>query len=549
LRVGPLFITALLISTLAVAEDEGIPVRSELIRNACGSCHTSDDDGRMSRISTMRKTPEGWQLTVKRMIRTNGLNLSPDEARQIVRYLSDHHGLAPEEARPYFYRAEKRPQRETFEDEEMTQTCVRCHLGARFLTQRRTPEEWDLLKGMHIGYFPVVEFQTFRGASPLAGDAPSQGNGDGNGNGKEWRADRVLAKLAKLYPLETPEWKRFQAKGAARGIAGRWLLTTHQPGKGPVSGVLTVTKAGDDYTYSGEVLLADGAQHRREGKGVLYAGYSWRGRSTGDGLGEVREVLMLSADGSELEGRFFHGTYGELGLDVTMSRLGEDPRISAVLPRSASAGSGRTTVTVMGANFTRDIVPGDLGFGQGITVVDIASRTATSLRVTIDVADEALSGYRDVVLGPAQAVDSFAVYDRVDYVKVLPEESLARVGGGAVAKQFAQFEAVAFHRGADDEPLTDDDVNLGTVHPSWSIEEYYIRHDDDDVDYVGTIDQNGMFTPNLDGPNFDRELHADNFGDVWVVASYTPEGSAEPLRGRSRLVVGIPIYLYWELFP
>jgi len=47
----------------------------------------------------------------------------------------------------------------------------------------------------------------------------------------------------------------------------------------------------------------------------------------------------------------------------------------------------------------------------------------------------------------------------------------------------------------------------------------------------------------------DRELNANNFGDVWVVASYRPEGVSEALRGRSRLVVTIPIYVYWELFP
>ncbi len=533
----------ILMPATAIAADEGIPVQSELVQSACGSCHPSDDDGRMTRISYQRKAPEGWQLTLKRMIRTNGLNLTPDQARAIVRYLSDHHGLAPEEARPYFYRAEKRPQLENIEEGELKETCVRCHIGARFFTQRRTEEEWDLLKGMHIGYFPVIEFQTFRGASPLAGDAPAENTGS------EWRADRVLETLKADYPLETPEWKRYKAKGTGRGIAGRWLLITHQPGEGPASGIVTFDKAGDDYTYSAEILLVDGSRHQREGKGVLYGGYSWRGSSNGDGLGELREVLMLSEDGSKLEGRIFSGTYGELGLDATLVRLGEDPRIAAVWPRSAKVGGGTASVTITGANFTDDILTDDLDFGQGVSVTDISSRTATTLTVTLEVSDDALSGYRDVALGPTQAVDAFAVYDRVDYVKVLPDEALARVGGGAVAKQFAKFAAAAFHRGPDDEPLTEDDVDLGTVQPKWSVKEYYIRHEDDDIEYVGTIDQKGLFTPAIDGPNIDRELNANNFGDVWVVASYRPDGASEILRGRSRLVVTIPIYVYWELLP
>ncbi len=527
-----------LMAPLVVAEDEGIPVRSEPVRAACGACHASDDAGRMSRISYVRKTPEGWQLTLKRMIRTNGLDLTPDQARQIVRYLSDHHGLAPEEARPYFYQAEERPHLESFPDnKELEETCVRCHTAARFLTQRRTAEEWDLLNGMHVGYFPVTEFLAFRGPTPTSGDTSKS----------EWRSDRVLKELAKRYPLVTPEWKAFQAKGSGRGVAGRWLLQTHQPGEGPVSGIVTISKAGEDYTYTADTLLPDGSRHTREGKGVLYAGYSWRGTSKGTGLGELREVLMLSDDGSTLTGRLFHGTYGELGLDATLTRLGADPRISAVWPRSAKVGAAATTLTVMGANLSE---AGDPDFGQGITVESIGSRTATSLSVTIRVADDALSGYRDVVLGPTQSVNAFAVYDNVDYVKVLPEEGLARVGGGAVPKQFAKFEAVAFHRGPDGQPLTEDDVDLGTIHPKWSIEEYHFGRDDDaDVEYVGTIDQEGFFTPALDGPNPNRELNADNIGDVWVVASYQPSSSSEMLRGRSRLLVTVPLYVYWELFP
>ena len=519
--------------------EDGLPVTSELVRSACGPCHDTDDKGRMTRISYARKTPEGWQLTLKRMIRTNDLDLTPDQARQVVRYLSDNHGLAPEESRPYFYHAEKRPQREIIADQQIVDTCVRCHTGARFMTQRRTSEEWKLLKGMHIGYFPVIESQTFRGPSPLAD--PDAYDLDDIEN--KWRADVVLEKLASQFPFETPEWKAYRAKGSTREIEGQWLLKSREIGKGPITGIVVFSGSEGNYTYTAQINLSDGRTIEREGRGVLYGGFSWRGRSTGPVFGERREVMMLSSDGSQLSGRLFYGSYGELGVDISLKRIGTDPKIAAVWPRSAKTGSGEVNLTVYGANFTDE----DLTFGQGVQVVNIRNRSKTILNVTVNVAEDALLGYRDVAAGLTQATNAFAIYDSVDYVKVIPEEALARVGGVGVPKQYMKFEAVAYHRGPDNESLTEDDIKLGVVQPDWSIEEYHIRHGDDDNKYVGTIGNNGLFTPAEDGPNPDRELNANNFGDVWIVASYKPDGAQSVVRGRALLVVSIPVFVYWDL--
>src|SRR5579863_341062 len=76
----------------------GIPVRDELTVKRCGTCHRADSSGNLTRISFVRTTPEGWQQAIKRMVRLNGLRLTPEEARHIVQYLSQRHGLAPEEA-------------------------------------------------------------------------------------------------------------------------------------------------------------------------------------------------------------------------------------------------------------------------------------------------------------------------------------------------------------------------------------------------------------------------------------------------------------------
>ena len=84
------------------------PIEHETIRARCAACHLPDSEGRMSRISFERKTPEGWQGSLQRMISLNGVTLAPEEAREIVKYLADNQGLAPEELRPGLFEVEKR---------------------------------------------------------------------------------------------------------------------------------------------------------------------------------------------------------------------------------------------------------------------------------------------------------------------------------------------------------------------------------------------------------------------------------------------------------
>src|SRR5580700_1536648 len=93
--------------------EEGIPVTDPVVLAKCGGCHVKDSHGNLSRISWERATPEQWEEAVKRMIRLNGLTLTPAEAKAIIKYLSTYHGLAPEEAKPVMYLAEKRIQDET----------------------------------------------------------------------------------------------------------------------------------------------------------------------------------------------------------------------------------------------------------------------------------------------------------------------------------------------------------------------------------------------------------------------------------------------------
>ena len=89
----------------------------------------------------------------------------------------------------------------------------------------------------------------------------------------------------------------------------------------------------------------------------------------------------------------------------------------------------------------------------------------------------------------------------------------------------------------------------GLVDPTWSIEEYTATYDDDDKEFVGTIEgATGLFTPNLDGPNPKRKNNANNYGDVWVVASYQQPGmaAAKALKARAHLLVTVPLYIKWD---
>src|SRR5580700_10893333 len=155
--------------------EEGIPVTDALVIAKCSGCHRKDEKGNLTRISWERTTPEGWQEVIKRMVRSNGLQLTPDEARAVVKSLSASHGLAPEEAKPVMYMAEHTLPDEAYPTPTMRTTCGSCHAFGRPASWRRSLEEWKLLLNMHIGYYPNAEGAaawrlTSLNAGPSAGD-------------------------------------------------------------------------------------------------------------------------------------------------------------------------------------------------------------------------------------------------------------------------------------------------------------------------------------------------------------------------------------------
>src|SRR5262249_15171439 len=164
------------------ASDEGIPVDSALVKSRCGSCHRSDDKGRMSRISFRRATAENWERTIKRMVTLNHVTLTPEDARNILKYLTDHQGLAPEELRPIAFEGEHRLVEYSYTlDEPPSTLCSSCHSIARVLSERRTKEEWELLITLHRALYPLVDNQPMNGGSGFMRAGGRGGGGRGNG--------------------------------------------------------------------------------------------------------------------------------------------------------------------------------------------------------------------------------------------------------------------------------------------------------------------------------------------------------------------------------
>src|SRR5256885_14733388 len=214
-------------------KDEGIPVTSDLVNQKCGSCHKADDKGRMTRISYRRTTPEGWEETIKRMVSLNNVKIEPSEARDVLRYLADRHGLAPEEAKPAAFEVERRQIDYKYTgDRDTEQTCIRCHSIGRAISQRRTKDEWELLIAMHRGYYPLSDFQAFRrGGPPRTEPGP-----DGRPPDNRHPMEKVVPKLADQLAFKTPEWMAWSANMRAPKLAGRWAFSGYQAGKGPLYG-------------------------------------------------------------------------------------------------------------------------------------------------------------------------------------------------------------------------------------------------------------------------------------------------------------------------
>ncbi len=527
LRFGILLALAALVATAPRAAQT--PSGAQALQAACGACHRPDGPGRLARISAVRKTPEGWVMTIFRMQHVHGLKLSDAQRDALVRYLADTQGLAPSEAKPARFALERRPNVPDLELPGNLQTmCARCHSAARIALQRRDAGEWLKNVNWHLAQWPTIEYQQ-------------------NARDRHWwrtASTVVPAELGKLFPLHTESWRIWQHHKAV-DLGGRWLVHGHRPGRGDYWGTADITRGGDgDYRAAYRLTdehgtATDGASHA-----IVYTGYEWRGTAKLGTL-DTHEVFAASADGSTLSGRWFIADHPEIGADWTAVRAATQPQIVAVSPDSIRIGS-RARIVVFGSH-----LGGKISFGPG-THARLIARSADRLEIEVAVDSAAHPGYRTVRVGRASDARSIALYDRVDRLEVTPAYAIARLGGGRIDPVSAQFDAVAYEDIAAADGKTRA-LRLGSLPVAWSVapfNEEAVR--DRDVDFAGHIDAFGQFMPAGAGPNPQRKFSADNTGNLFVVATLKaeahPAASAKPVVGKAHLIVTVqrwntpPIY-------
>jgi quinohemoprotein amine dehydrogenase len=503
---------------LGSAETEpGIPVTDPLVIAKCGSCHTSDARKNMPRISWARTTPEGWQDVLKEQILLDRVSVTPAEARSIVKYLSASHGLAPEEAKPVLYDAERRVYDETpIPSESLRENCSKCHASARALSWRRSAEDWNQFAATHAERYKVRS----------TGEA--------------------VTFLSKTAPLHTPAWDAWSARKDTESLTGRWLVSAYLPGHGAYCGDMQIDRDGDDYTTRVKLVsVRDGSLVVRSGRTAVFGRSAWRGRSKGAVAGsapddlqsEAREVLLISSDQLSAEGRWFWGQYQEFGFDVKLRRAASAPTLLSVDRSSLKTGAKAARIRLIGDNFPAQIAAADLNIGAGVTTRRIVSNSPGEIVAELDIAADAPLGKRDVTVRGSSLASALAVYDRVDYIQVTPESSMAAFSDRTHPKGYQQFEAIGYQRGPDGKSHTDDDLALGPVEVVWTHEVFHAgAHGSSEA--IGAMSPSGLFTPANANPGA-------NF-DVMVIATAKDEkdDKGEPMVGKSYMVVTVPTYVF-----
>ena len=439
--------------------------------------------------------------------------------RSLVKYLADTQGLAPAESAPYRYILEQELDTVEVHDTEQFRTmCARCHSGARVALQRRSEEEWRNLVHFHLGQFPTTEYQMM-------------------GRDRDWLGialDEVVPYLAETYPLQTAAWQQWQAAPAVN-YQGRWRIAGNMPGRGDFSGEMTaVDEGGDQYALEFSGQFADGEALAGSGNAIVYTGYEWRATLK---LGDTsyRQVLAAEADGAELVGRMYQRDREEWGLRMRAVRDSGQALVLAVQPPYLQAGS-EGVLRIVGLN-----LDGAVNLGPGLEVVETLAGEGADTLVKVVASADAATGRRAIQMGAATLPDAITVFSTIDRLAVEPAFAIGRVGGdgGSEPVEQAIFDAVAYSAGPDAEIGTGDDLRIGPVPASWSVEPWNEQAViDQDLRFAGQMDKDsGVFTPAGAGPNPERKYQTNNAGNLKVVA--TVQQGEKTLRGDGHLIVTV----------
>jgi len=498
----------------------------KLVEVYCAGCHVQAD-GSLSRIKDQRKTPEGWEMTINRMRTTHGLSLQHETMSQgavlgaIVKYLADTRGLAPSETTSLRYVLEQDGNVVEQFPQEFAEMCGRCHSSARVALQRRTREEWDRTVDFHLGQWPSTEYSLY-------------------GRDRPWlkiARENIVPALAVDYPLETDAWAEWQAADKS-SPAGEWVISGHVPGEGDFSAVMSVSPLSDRpdrFSVEMNGHYADGSVMFGEGSAIIYTGFEWRA-TVNVGETTFNQTFALTSDGQALQGRMYQKDQVLVGARVKAIKQNERVALLSVYPRSLPIGE-TTRLTVS-------------GFGLGLAEITIADANVEvidaqdSSRVIVDVTpiDGASVGYRSVSLAGEEQTQAIAFYESVDELAVEPSYGIARIGGngGGTPKVETVFRARGKSWGADQQPGTSDDLDLGYIDAvTWrTVPRDEGAEQDNDVAFAGNMDPStGRYVPAAAGPNPQRARSTNNAGNLNVVARY--EAGEDIVEGTGRLLVTV----------
>ncbi len=498
----------------------------EVINTKCIACHTGNTDDGLSRISNQRKTPEGWYMTIKRMQREHGLVVTRDEEANVIKYLSDNQGLTPDEIKPYSYVLNKTPNvQEEPKDELLTEMCVRCHSEARIGLQRRTAEEWDSLVNYHVAQFPSFEVQA------LARD-------------KDWfgvAQNEVVPYLAENFGKDQAKWDKYKKSVKDYKLPTKWITYGHTPSVGDFSAILTLIPSSDEsYAMLMDYKYANGQEYKARGIAVAYGKTEIRASFELNGV-VYRQILHLDPKTNSFEGRMFESLHTEQGSILTGKALNsKESSIVGIYPKAIKSGT-KETLTILGTNLS-----GEIKLPNSLKVLKTVKHTNNEIVLEVQANKNVKTSSNSIQIGAKTFKNSLAVYDKVDFIKIIPDYAISRIGAekdAKILKEYATFEAIAYANGKDGEKGTADDINLGVVPATWSIEAFDEQAiEDKDLDYAGQIDEKtGKFIPSVLGPNPKRKLMANNVGNLSVVGTYK-DGDVE-LSEKSHLIVTVPKYV------
>lgn len=499
---------------------------AETIDTKCIACHSGNLENGLSRISDQRKSPEGWSMTISRMQR-HGLDLTPEERINVVKYLSDTQGLTPAELMPYKYVLDKTPNvSEKSKDAFLTEMCVRCHSQARVGLQRRTADEWTGLVNFHVAQFVSFEIQA-------------------KARDKDWfglAQTKLVPYLAANFGKDEKGWSAYQESLKGFELPKAWNVYGHTPGKGDFKAKLSLSKNSDEsYALTMSSTYTNGDVEEAKGTAIVYSGTELRASLTQEGV-DMQQVMHINPKDNTFVGRVYETKHNENGSYLKATAVDKkETAIAGIYPKSIELGKN-TILTIVGSNLA-----GEVKLSDNIKIVKTLKHDANEIVLAVETTEGDTSSNTAVTIGDAVFKDSIVLYDKVDYLNVTPAYGISRTGSEdkhyKIKKQFATFEAIGFNNGADGKKGTEDDLNLGFLPVTWNIDAYNERaKEDQDTLYAGSINRDtGKFTPSEDGLNPRRTWYTNSVGDLSVIASYLQDGQL--IEAKAHLVATVPKYV------